>query len=131
MIKKMVCIDCPHGCVLEIDMDSKPIGVRGNKCPKGIEFAISEIENPERVLTSSVLTEGLALKMIPVRTDRPIPKKDLFRAMEEIKKIRLRRTVAIGDIVIEDLLGLGVKLVATRGSAFDPDGRYPGEGSFR
>jgi CxxC motif-containing protein len=114
MIKKMVCIECPNGCVLEADMSLKPIGITGNLCPKGIKYAISEIENPQRVLTSSVLTEGLALKIVPVRTDRPIPKKDLFRAMEEIKKIRLIKPVAVGDIIIEDLLGLAVKLVATR-----------------
>ncbi|MDP2912756.1 MAG: DUF1667 domain-containing protein [Candidatus Omnitrophota bacterium] len=116
MIKKMVCIECPNGCVLEADTDSKPIRITGNLCPKGIKYAASEIENPERMLTSSVLTEGLALKMVPVRTDRPIPKKDLFRAMEEVKKIRLRKAVAVGDVIIEDLLGLGVKLVATRES---------------
>ena len=114
MIRKMVCTECPTGCVLTVDMDSKPIGITGSKCPAGVKYAIFEIENPERVLTSSVLTEGLGLKMVPVRTDKPIPKKDLFRAMEEIKKIRLKKTVAVGDIVIKDLLGLGVNLVATR-----------------
>jgi CxxC motif-containing protein len=114
MIKKMVCIECPNGCVLTVNTDSKPIMVTGNKCPKGIEYAISEIESPERMLTSSVLTEGLTLKMVPVRTDRPIPKKDLFRAMEEIKKIRLRKTVAVGDIVIKDILGSGANLIVTR-----------------
>ena len=114
MIKKMICIECPSGCVLEADMSSKPAKITGNLCPKGIKYAISEIENPERVLTSSVLTEGMILKMVPVRTDRPIPKKDLLRAMEEIKSIRLRKTVAVGDIVMKDLLGLGVNLVATR-----------------
>ena len=114
MIKKMICIECPSGCVLDVDMDSKPIGVTGGKCPKGIKYAMSEIENPERVLTSSVLAEGLALKMVPVRTDRAIPKKDILRAMEEIKKIRLRNSIAAGDIVMKDLLGLGVNLIATR-----------------
>lgn len=114
MIKKMICIECPVGCVLEADMDSKPIGITGSKCPKGENYAISEIENPQRILTSSVLTQGLALKIVPIKTDRPIPKKDLLKAMEEIKKIRLRKTVAVGDIVAKDLLGLGVNLVATR-----------------
>jgi CxxC motif-containing protein len=113
-MKKMVCIECPQGCVLTVDTDTKPIGITGNKCPKGIKYAIFEIESPERLLTSSVLTEGLVLKMVPVRTDKPIPKKDLFRAMEEIKKIRLKKTVTVGDIVIKDLLGLGINLVATR-----------------
>ncbi|MGB4520517.1 MAG: DUF1667 domain-containing protein [Candidatus Omnitrophota bacterium] len=110
----MICIECPIGCVLEVDMDSKPIRITGNKCPKGEEYAISEIENPQRILTSSVLTQGLALKMIPIKTDKPIPKKDLLKAMEVIKKIRLKKTVAVGDIVMKDLLGLGVNLVATR-----------------
>lgn len=114
MIKKMICIECPKGCVLEVDTDSKPIGIAGNLCPKGEKYAISEIENPVRVLTSSVLTEGMSLKMVPVRTDRPIPKKDLLRAMEEIKSIRLKKAVAVGDIVMKDLLGLGADLVATR-----------------
>lgn len=114
MIKKMVCIECPNGCVLSVDTDLKPIGISGNKCPKGIKYAISEIENPERMLTSSVLTEGLALKMVPVRTDKPIPKKDLLRAMEEIKSVRLKKSVAVGDIVIKNLLGSGANLIATR-----------------
>ncbi len=99
-------------------MDSKPIKITGSKCPKGEEYAVSEIENPQRILTSSVLAEGLALKTVPIKTDKPIPKKDLLRAMEEIKKIRLRKTVAVGDIVIKDLLGLGVNLVATRELGF-------------
>ncbi|MFZ2357160.1 MAG: DUF1667 domain-containing protein [Candidatus Omnitrophota bacterium] len=114
MIKKMICIECPVGCVLEVDMDSKPIRITGNECPKGENYAISEIENPQRILTSSVLTQGLALKMVPIKTDKPIPKKDLLKAMEVIKKIRLKKTVAVGDIVMKDLLGLGVNLVATR-----------------
>jgi len=110
----MVCIECPLGCVLEVDIGSKPIKITNNKCPKGENYAISEIENPQRILTSSVLTQDLSLKIVPVKTDRPIPKKDLLKAMEEIKKIRLKKPVAVGDIVMKDLLGLGVNLVATR-----------------
>lgn len=114
MTKNMICIECPNGCVLRVDTDSKPLKITGNKCPKGVKYAITEIENPERMLTSSVLTEGLTLKMVPVRTDKPILKKDLLRAMEEIKKIRLKKPVAVGDIVVKDLLGSGANLIATR-----------------
>lgn len=114
MTKKMVCIECPLGCVLEVDIGSEPIKITNNKCPKGENYAISEIENPQRILTSSVLTQDLSLKIVPVKTDRPIPKKDLLKAMEEIKKIRLKKPVAVGDIVMKNFLGLGVNLVATR-----------------
>lgn len=114
MIKKMICIECPLGCALEVDIGSKPFRISGSKCPKGENYAISEIENPQRILTSSVLTQGLALKMVPIRTDMPIPKKDLLMAMEEIKKIRLKKSVAVGDILVKDFMGLGANLVATR-----------------
>jgi len=125
MIKRIICIECPKGCVLEADMDSKPVRITGNLCPKGEEYAVSEIENPERILTSSVLAEGLALKMVPVRTDKPIPKKDLLKAMEEIKKIRLKKAVAAGDVVLKDLLGLGVNLIATRVCPLREKSCYP------
>ncbi|HAZ09658.1 MAG: hypothetical protein A2047_03515 [Omnitrophica bacterium GWA2_41_15] len=114
-IKKLTCIECPEGCRLTVDIEnSRIIKVAGNKCPKGEEYAISEIENPVRILTSSVLSQGLGLKMIPVRTDKPIPKSRIFEAMEEIKKVRVSRPLSTGDIVVKNFSGLGVNLIATR-----------------
>lgn len=92
------------------------VKVSGSKCPKGETYALSEIENPVRVLTSCVLAEGLLLKMVPVKTDKPIPKAKLMEAMAQIKKIKIHKNVSMGDIIIENLLGLGVNLIATRDS---------------
>jgi CxxC motif-containing protein len=115
MIKKLTCIECPKGCTLSVDVENcRVVKINGNECPKGEKYAVSEIENPLRVLTSSVLTEGLFLKMAPVRTDKPIPKAKLTMAMDEVKKIRLKKSVKPGDVVKADLLGLGVSLIATR-----------------
>ncbi|MDP3791423.1 MAG: DUF1667 domain-containing protein [Candidatus Omnitrophota bacterium] len=115
MIKKLTCIECPKGCTLSVDMENcRVVKVSGNECPKGEKYARSEIENPVRVLTASVLTEGLPLKMVPVRTDKPIPKPKLAAAMGEIKKIRLKKRVRPGDIIEANFLGLGVNLVASR-----------------
>ena len=113
--KKLTCIECPEGCTLTVDMEnSKVIRFTGNKCPKGEEYAISEIENPNRILTAVVLAQGLGLKMIPVRTDKPIPKSRIFEAMEEIKKVRVSKPLNTGDIVVKNFSGLGVNLIATR-----------------
>lgn len=118
MNKKMTCIECPKGCTLSVDYEGcKITKVEGAKCPKGVGYAISEIENPSRILTATVVAQGLDLKLIPVRTNRPIPKKDLFRAMEEIAKIKIASPLKAGDTVIENFLGLGVKLIATREAA--------------
>ncbi len=114
-MKKLTCIECPKGCVLSVDVENcKVIKVSGEECPKGKKYAAAEIENPVRILTSTVLSEGLSLKMIPVRTDRPIPKPQMKKAMQEIKGIRITNPVRVGDVIIENFLGLGVNLTATR-----------------
>ena len=116
-MQKLTCIECPKGCALSVMIDAgKVAGVTGNLCPKGYTYAVAEIENPVRILTSVVATKGLSLKMIPVRTDRPIPKGALFPAMREIKKIKIEKAIHIGDIIVENILGLGANLVATRES---------------
>ncbi|MCG2712918.1 MAG: DUF1667 domain-containing protein [Candidatus Omnitrophica bacterium] len=117
MKKKIICIECPKGCVLSIDLQNDEIvSMSGNECPKGQEYALSEIKNPLRIFTSSVLTQGLSFKMMPVRTDKPIPKHKLFAAIKAVKKIRLCCPVNTGDVIVENFLGLDVNLVATRNS---------------
>ena len=143
MIKKITCIECPKSCTLSVDIENclpavsadgiqqagRVVKVSGNLCPKGDEYAVSEIENPMRILTSTVATEGLpavsadgiqqaglSLKMMPVRTDRPIPKAMILSATGEIRKIKLKRHVRPGDIIAPNFLGLNVNLIATRES---------------
>lgn len=116
--KKITCIECPEGCTLYIDHEGdKVIAVRGAKCAKGVEHGIKEMHEPVRLFSAAVLSEAGGIRMVPVRTDKPIPKKDLSRAMEEIKKMRLKKPVRAGDVIAKDFLGLRVKLIATRDSA--------------
>ena len=115
MIKNITCIECPVGCSLKVDVENhRVVKVEGHKCPKGEKYAVTEIENPVRVLTSTVLAQGLPVKMVPVKTDIPIPKEHMLEAMEEIKKMRINEPVEAGDVVKDNFLGLGVRLVATR-----------------
>jgi len=115
MEKKLTCIECPLGCSLKIDVEnSKVITISGNKCPKGKTYATSEIENPKRILTTTIPTKGLSIKMLPVRTDKAIPKEKISKAIEEIKKININKPVRVGDIIVKDFLGLAVNLVTTR-----------------
>ena len=117
MKKKIICVECPKGCVLSIDLQNDEVkDIIGNECPKGQDYAVSEIKNPMRILTTSVLTQGLLLKMVPVRTDKPIPKNKLSVAINEVKKIRLCNPVTSGDVIVKNFLGLDVNLIATRNS---------------
>jgi CxxC motif-containing protein len=115
MTKKMVCIECPKSCVMSVDIEAGRVTkVDGAKCPKGSAYAVSEVQNPVRILTATVATDGLSLKLVPVRTDKAIPKKDILRAMDAVRKMRVRSPLKAGDVIAEDFLGLGVKLLATR-----------------
>lgn len=115
MKRKMTCIECPQGCSLEIEADgSRVISVSGHKCKRGDRYARQEVEAPLRTLTTSVLTRGLELKMLPVRTSKPIPKDKLFEAMEAVKRITVTSPVKAGSVIATDLIGLGVDLVACR-----------------
>ncbi len=132
MIKKsLICVVCPVGCHIVADMEkNKVIKITGNKCPKGEEYVLSEMRNPVRVLTTSVLAEGMPFKLIPVKTDRPIPKARLLEAMREVKKVRVDRPIHVGDIVAANFLGTDANLVATR-EFFHPGLRKkekPGQG---
>lgn len=115
MKKTMTCIQCPQGCSLTVEADgSRLIEVTGGKCKRGPAYARQETEAPLRTLTTSVLTRGLELKMLPVRTSGPIPKEKLFTAMEAVKRLTVTSPVKTGAVVAADFLGLGVDLVACR-----------------
>ena len=115
MKRSMTCIECPQGCRLEVEEDgSRVIEVTGGKCKRGAAYAKQEVEAPLRTLTTSVLTKDLELKMLPVRTSRPIPREKLFAAMEAVKRLTVASPVKAGAVVAENFLGLGVDLLACR-----------------
>jgi CxxC motif-containing protein len=115
MKRVLTCIECPQGCRLEIEADgARLISAVGHKCKRGPAYAKQETEAPLRTLTTSVLTRGLELRMLPVRTSRPIPREKLFDAMETVKRIVVTSPVKAGAVVATDFLGLGADLVACR-----------------
>ena len=67
-MKELVCIVCPKGCRLHVD-DENGYTVTGNSCPRGAEYGKNEIQNPTRVLTSTVRLSGGAYRRCPVKTD--------------------------------------------------------------
>ena len=115
MKRTMTCIECPQGCQLEIEADgARLISLAGHKCNRGAGYARQEIEAPVRTLTTCVLTRGLELKMLPVRTSKPIPKEKLLDAMQAVKRITVTTPVREGAVIAENFLGLGADLVACR-----------------
>lgn len=114
-LRKLICIECPKGCRLICKIKGRRlIKLSGNKCARGKVYAKAEIENPVRVLCAAAPAVGLELAVVPVKTDRPIPKSKIFDAMKAIKRIRVSKPAESGDVIRENIYGLKANLIATR-----------------
>ncbi|NLP48517.1 MAG: DUF1667 domain-containing protein [Clostridiales bacterium] len=115
MLKDMICVSCPIGCNLkvEIDPEGQVKSVEGNQCKRGYTYAVDEITRPMRMLTSTMAVEGGACTVVPVRTKAPIPKDLLLESMKVLNTRVVKAPIAIGDTLIKNLLDTGVDLMAT------------------
>ena len=115
--KDLTCVVCPSGCriTVTIDDDGEIVSVKGNSCPRGKKYAEAEVTNPVRTLTSCItLYTKTGKKMLPVRTDRPIPKSALMRAMELIHATEAASPIRSGEIIIKDFVEVGTNLIACK-----------------
>lgn len=112
-MKQLVCIGCPRGCRLTIDEKDGEYIVTGNTCPRGKEFAISEMTAQKRTICSTVKTVFSDVPVLPVRVSDDIPKEKIFDVMREINAVTLKERIGRGDAVIKNVLGLGVDVIAT------------------
>jgi len=107
MKRELICIACPLGCALSVELDGKNvISVEGNTCPRGKEYAISECTSPVRTVTTTMKCENGDL--VSVKTSKPIPKDKMLDAMNIINKSVAKLPIAVGDVLINDLFGSDV-----------------------
>lgn len=110
-MKEFICIECPKGCRLSIDEN---LNVTGNTCLRGKHYAINEVTCPKRIVTSTVVIESKLVSRLPVMTENDIPKEKMFEIVEELSKVRLKAPIKCRDVVIENVCGTGVNIIATR-----------------
>lgn len=122
----VTCVVCPKGCSIKVVWDCLEDGsknvleVEGHSCPRGLRYATSEVVHPERVLTSTIRVKrdgslGRSVELVPIRSASAIPKESMMAAMDEIAKTVLQgRSLKMGDVVIEDIAGTGVDMIACR-----------------
>lgn len=116
MIKNIICVSCPMGCPISVEIDDgtgEVINVMGNTCPRGKAYAITECTAPVRMLTSTVKVKGGRTAMVPVKTSAPIPKGMMFDIMKEINSVEVASPVKLGQVIIENVLNTGADIIAT------------------
>lgn len=110
MKRELTCIVCPRGCQMTVDTET--LEVSGNGCPRGREYAESEIKNPLRTITATVKVSNRDDTVVSVKTKEPVAKSKIFNVIDEIKNASVTAPVKIGDVIIKDIAGTDV--VATK-----------------
>ena len=111
MEKKITCITCPAGCTMTASLCGGQVNISGNGCDKGKEYGINEFLHPERMVTSLIMnTNG---EPVPVKTRVSVPKDRIFDVLRAMRDTVITKSVGIGDVIITDVCGLGVDIVAT------------------
>ena len=112
--RELICIGCPLGCMLTVEMnDGAVVNVTGNTCPRGKVYAEKEVTNPTRIVTSSVRVKGGDRVSVSCKTKSDIPKSKIFDVARALKEVEVVAPVKIGDVLVEDVAGTGVQIVAT------------------
>ena len=115
VLERLTCVLCPVGCELEVRRgEAGEPEVLGNQCDKGIPFAVEEVLRPMRNLATSVPVRGTASRMVSVRLSGPVPREMIFPVLAEIARLSPEPPVSRGQVLIADVLGTGVDVIATR-----------------
>lgn len=112
----LTCIRCPRGCQLVATIEGESVtAVTGNACPRGAAYAADEVCHPMRCVTTTVaVTDSPLDAVVSVRTDGDVPKEKVADVVAALATVRLEAPVHVGDLVLADVCGTGVNVVATR-----------------
>lgn len=114
-VRNLTCINCPMGCALVVEMNgNEVVSVSGNTCKRGEIYAHKEVQNPTRIVTTTVRVMGGQSGMVSVKTKEDIPKDKIFECIKELKNVQVQAPVHIGDVVIKNVAGTGVDVVVAK-----------------
>lgn len=114
MRKKIICTTCPNGCEITADYtDRDDFTIEGNRCKRGYEFTLNECFEPKRMFTGSVRLKGASRKMLPLRSNAPVPKELLMDISESIRDMEVSTPISSHQVIVKDVLGTGVDLISS------------------
>ena len=114
-ISEVTCIRCPLGCAITVDVapDDAAVYREGASCARGREYAVAEVTAPVRSVATTINVPGCG-EPLSVKTADPIPKPLIADAVRAMKAAHVELPVRMGDMVLPDVCGTGVPVVATK-----------------
>lgn len=107
---QVTCIMCPRGCELTVTKEKGKITVTGNSCPRGAIYGEREVTSPERMVTT---IKKFGEKTITLKTDKPVPKAKVFDTLKAVKRARVPKDIALGDMLIKNVAKTDSNIVVT------------------
>jgi len=115
MRKEIICIVCPNSCKMSLVIENgELIDMSGASCEQGEEYAAREIVETMRTFSSLVKVTNGTLPLVSVRVSDVVPKERIFDIIAILKELSISAPVEINQIIIHDVLGLGVDVIATK-----------------
>jgi CxxC motif-containing protein len=114
MTKNMVCFICPNSCLLSVREDEGTIQVENNRCPRGIEFAVKELRDPERTLTTTIRINNGTVSLASVRSAAPVKKTELKSLVKYFDGVTIDAPVLSGQVLFSAVGVNKVNIIATR-----------------
>lgn len=112
--KKFICIRCPRGCEIITTLDGYSISkIEGNVCKMGIDYVENEVRDPRRIVTTTVKVKKGRFPLVPVWTEKAIPKEKISDLMKELRKIEIEAPIEIDRIILKDIFNTGVNVVTS------------------
>jgi CxxC motif-containing protein len=110
----LICVACPKGCRLEVQRGNGDILVSNAGCKRGKEYAVGEINDPRRMVASTVRVHNGLHPLIPVYTEAPFPKDLISDLLKEIRRVEITAPIKCGQVIIKDALKTGIDVIASR-----------------
>ena len=109
------CTVCPVSCRVTVqELPDGRLDIEGYSCARGLEFVKNEHVSPKRILTTTVRLNSGSLRRLPVISRGEIPRSELVPALRELRGVIMTAPVCLGDVVVPDIRGTGVDVVAAR-----------------
>ena len=113
--RQVTCIGCPMGRQLIATLENGVVtSVTGNTCKRGDSYARKECVAPARTVTGTVRCTGGTAPVVSVRSAGEVPKEKVFSVAHALNTTLVKLPVSAGDVVIADVCGTGVDVVATK-----------------
>ena len=113
--RQIICTACPVGCRLIVKLDAgQVLSIAGNRCQRGVTYGRQEALAPQRMVASTVRVVNGFHPLLPVYTNGTVPKAKIPEVLAEIRKVELTAPVKYKSVVIPNVMGTGVDVIASR-----------------